>query len=396
MDSSLNPQPSNSTPNTIPSTLNTLHLINSPSRGGRELYVRDLIVELQRAGVTNYVVGRRHSVIEEACVKEGINFIPTTTRAKFSFFEVLRLASFIKRNGIKTVFSHTRNDVFTGSLIKLFTRVKHVHGIYMGTGPKKDPIHRFIYGRVDVLLTSAEFSKNECERYLPVPDGAVKLVRYGRNTENYNIPAGTRENIRRQMGTPPEKIVVAVMSRIDSGKGVGIFAEALQLLDEETRNKVEFWIMGEPTVKDTDDAGNPVYEEQAQKLYDGLKAMAKEMPDRLKLIPFQKDYISWLAGMDIFVLPTHNEMYSLSVIDAMMTGLPVIGTDAGGTTEQIGNDERGTLVEPGSPWAIADAIKEFVDNPCTIKQKGDAARLWATSQHDFKKVVQYLGTSVLR
>jgi len=367
-----------------------LHLINSPSRGGRELYVRDLISELQKAGLVNHVVGRKHSVIEEACVNGGVHFIPTTTRAKFSFIEVIRLAAFIRKNGITTVFSHTRNDVFTGSLIKLFAKVKHVHGIYMGTGPKKDPIHRFIYGRVDALLTSAEFSKNECERYLPVPDGAVKLVRYGRYTGNYIIPDGTRERIRRQMDTPPGKIVVAVMSRIDSGKGVDIFAAALQLLDEKTRENVEFWIMGEPTVKDTDTAGNPLYEEQAQILHDRLKKMAKENPGNLKLIPFQKDYISWLAGMDIFVLPTHNEMYSLSVIDAMMTGLPVIGTDAGGTTEQIGNNERGTLVKPGSSQAIADAIKEFVENPLTIKQKGDAARLWATSQHDFKRTVSQI------
>ena len=368
----------------------SLHLINSPSRGGRELYVSDLIVELQRAGVKNYVVGRKHSVVEEACAKEGIPFIPTTTRAKFSLMEVARLASFVRKNKITTVYSHTRNDVFTGSLIKLFTGVRHVHGIYMGTGPKKDIIHRFVYGKVDALITSSQFSKDECERYLPVPEGAVKLVRYGRYTERYKLPPGKREEIRNKMGTSEGKIVVAVMSRIDSGKGVGIFAAALQLLDEKTLEKVEFWIMGEPTVKETNDDGTPVYEEQAYKLYEKLKGMAEGMPGTLKLIPFQKDYISWLAGMDIFVLPTHNEMYSLSVIDAMMTGLPVIGTDAGGTTEQIGNNERGLLVEPGSSQAIANAITELTDNPTSIKQKGDAARLWATSQHNFNYTVSQL------
>lgn len=376
MPSSFSPQPSNP-------TLHTLHLINSSSRGGRELYVSDLIVELQRAGVKNTVVCRKHSVVDEACNKEGIPVIYTATRAKFSLSEVARLAAFIKKNGITTVFSHTRNDVFTGSLVKVLTGVRHIHGIYMGTGPKHDPIHRFVYGRVDCLITSSEFSKAECERYLPVPKGAVKLVRYGRHPERYQKPEGTRERIRADMSTPADRIVVAVMSRIDSGKGVGIFAAALPLLNGKIREKVEFWIMGEPTVRDIDPDGNPVYEEQASALYDELKRAAADNPENLKLIPFQKDYISWLAGMDIFVLPTHNEMYSLSVIDAMMMGLPVIGTDAGGTTEQLGKDERGTLVQPGSAQAIADAIEEFVRNPSSIKQKGDAARLWATSQHNF-------------
>ncbi|MBN8545857.1 MAG: glycosyltransferase family 4 protein [Ignavibacteria bacterium] len=364
-----------------------LHLINSVARGGRELYVRDLILELQKAGVENFVVCRKFSVIDEACENAGIPVIHTSTNLKFSFIEVLRLRAFIQKNGVNVIFSHTRNDVFTGALLKKLTGTKHLHAVYMGTGPKKDFVHRFVYGSVDALITSSEFSKRECENYLPVPTGAVNLVRYGRHTGNYKVSVETRNRIRREMKTPDEKIVVAVMSRIDSGKGVGIFAEALQYLEPGISSKVEFWIMGEPTVKEVDDTGKVVYEEQADLLYSKLKELAKNNPASLKLIPFQKDYISWLSAMDIFVLPTHNEMYSLSVIDAMMTGLPVIGTDAGGTTEQIGNNERGILVEPGSSKAIAEAISEFINHPETIKIKGDNARLWASSQHNFNTTI---------
>jgi glycosyltransferase involved in cell wall biosynthesis len=186
------------------------------------------------------------------------------------------------------------------------------------------------------------------------------------------------------------------MSRIDSGKGVDIFADSLQYLTADEKEKLEFWMMGEPTVKGIDKNGRIIYEEQAQKLHSKLKEIAKDNPELFKLIPFRKDYISYLNGMDVFVLPTHNEMYSLSVIDAMMMGLPVIGTDAGGTTEQIGNNERGILVTPGSAKSIADAVGLLLNDPEQTKLKGENAREWALSQHNFintvERVLEYLST----
>lgn len=347
----------------------------------------DLIVELQKAGVENFVLCRKYSVIESTCQKWNIPVIHTSINTKFSLSEVLRLSSFMKKNNLSTLYSHSRNDVFTGSLIKWLSGVRHIHGIYMGTGPKKDIIHRFVYGRVDVLITSSEFSKRECENYLPVPPGAVKLIRYGRNLSVYIRSDETRQKIRKEMNTPDEKLVIAAMSRIDRGKGVDIFANSIQYLTPEEKERVEFWMMGEPTVKNIDENGNAEYEEQAEILYSKLIKLSKEHSDLFKLIPFQKDYTSYLNGMDVFVLPTHNEMYSLSVIDAMLMGLPVIGTDAGGTTEQIGNNERGMLVTPGSSQSIAEAIRHLLNNPSEVKIKGENARNWALSQHDFTKTV---------
>ena len=84
-----------------------LHLLNSSARGGRELYVCDLIVELQKAGVENYVLCRKHSVIDTTCQKWNIPVIHTSTNTKFSFNEVFRLSSFIKKNKITTLYSHS-------------------------------------------------------------------------------------------------------------------------------------------------------------------------------------------------------------------------------------------------------------------------------------------------
>jgi glycosyltransferase involved in cell wall biosynthesis len=129
----------------------------------------------------------------------------------------------------------------------------------------------------------------------------------------------------------------------------------------------------------------PVYEPQAQETFDWLKDFAQknEVEGRLQLIPFQKDTLPYLAAMDIFVLGTYKETYSLAVIDAMLMGLPLIGTNTGGTPEQLGQD-RGILVEPQSAQSIADAIVRYVEQPELRARHGENGKVWAQREHSWE------------
>jgi glycosyltransferase involved in cell wall biosynthesis len=89
-------------------------------------------------------------------------------------------------------------------------------------------------------------------------------------------------------------------------------------------------------------------------------------------------------------LVTYKETYSLSVIDAMNHGLPVIGTNTGGTPEQVQDGVRGILVNPKDPMGIAKAITAYVENPSLQKQHGEAAKTWVQSEHNWKHTIQQL------
>ena len=52
--------------------------------------------------------------------------------------------------------------------------------------------------------------------------------------------------------------------------------------------------------------------------------------DRLRLLGYRDDVAALLAAADIFVLPSHFEGLPMSVIEAMLTGLPVVATDVRG------------------------------------------------------------------
>jgi len=62
-------------------------------------------------------------------------------------------------------------------------------------------------------------------------------------------------------------------------------------------------------------------------------------------------YRSW----DAFVLPSRADPFPIAMLEAMATGIPVIGTRRDGLAEQI-TDDCGILVEPDDPVALARAI----------------------------------------
>jgi glycosyltransferase involved in cell wall biosynthesis len=75
-----------------------------------------------------------------------------------------------------------------------------------------------------------------------------------------------------------------------------------------------------------------------------------------------------------FVLPSHNEGLSLSVLEAMATGLPTIATSVGGHAEAIRSPSDGWLIPPGSVPELVQALQELTSSPAERARRGQAAR----------------------
>jgi glycosyltransferase involved in cell wall biosynthesis len=70
-----------------------------------------------------------------------------------------------------------------------------------------------------------------------------------------------------------------------------------------------------------------------------------------------------MRAADIYTLPSHREGMPRSVIEAMMSGLPVVGTDIRGTREEVAEGETGTLVPVDDAKALAAALMRLVADP---------------------------------
>lgn len=70
-----------------------------------------------------------------------------------------------------------------------------------------------------------------------------------------------------------------------------------------------------------------------------------------------------MAGMEIFVCPSHFESYGMAVAEAVAAGLPVVATDVGEVNRLIRNDRDGYVLPVGCWRQFASRLAELIVNP---------------------------------
>ena len=114
-----------------------------------------------------------------------------------------------------------------------------------------------------------------------------------------------------------------------------------------------------------------------------LRASLEAETDRLRLraqvrlLGARSDVPELLAGMDVFVLPSRTEGYSLALVEASAAGLPIIATAVGGNAEIVQDGSTGLIVPPGDDEALARAMAALAADPARREQLGAQSRAWA-------------------
>jgi glycosyltransferase involved in cell wall biosynthesis len=97
-----------------------------------------------------------------------------------------------------------------------------------------------------------------------------------------------------------------------------------------------------------------------------------------------------LASTAVFVLPSYFEGLPIGMLEAMVNGIPVVASTAGGIPEALGND-AGILVTPGDVAGLAAALIRLLDNPRLREQMGQAGRLRASREFARDVVLDRVG-----
>lgn len=113
-----------------------------------------------------------------------------------------------------------------------------------------------------------------------------------------------------------------------------------------------------------------------------LAALARDLrlADRVRFLGFRDDVPELMAGADAFVFPSLEEGLGSTVIEAMLARVPVVASRTGGVPEllEAGNGgPLGTLVPAGDATALAEGIRETLDDMGTAARKSEQARLHA-------------------
>ncbi len=207
-------------------------------------------------------------------------------------------------------------------------------------------------GRVtDVFMTVSEEEAADTRR-LRIHPGPVAIAN-GRNPAVFRPDPAARARIRAELGVPKDRVAVLAVSRLVRHKGYPELARAMRDVD------AELWVAGERLAGDR----GP---DMAALLAEG------GLGRRLRMLGYREDAASVFAASDIFALPSHFEGLPMSVIEAMLTALPVVASDIRGPREQVVDGETGLLVPPGAPAPLAAALARLAADPALRARMGAA------------------------
>jgi N-acetyl-alpha-D-glucosaminyl L-malate synthase BshA len=95
-----------------------------------------------------------------------------------------------------------------------------------------------------------------------------------------------------------------------------------------------------------------------------------------------------LAGADLFLLPSQSESFGLSALEALASGVPVVGSRAGGLVEVVKEGVTGALCEPGDVEAMAAASVRILSDRDRWQTMSDAAALDARARFSRDDIVR--------
>jgi glycosyltransferase involved in cell wall biosynthesis len=191
----------------------------------------------------------------------------------------------------------------------------------------------------------------------------------GRDPAVFRPDQAARARLRAALGTPADRVVVVAVSRLVARKGYRELAAAMRDVPY-----AELWVAGERLESDRG-------EDMAAML------RAAGLGERLRLLGYRADVAAVLAAADIFVLPSYFEGLPMSVIEAMLTGLPVVATAIRGPREQVVPQVTGLLVPARTVAPLASALRRMVGDPALRAAMGEAGRARALELYDEAKVL---------
>ncbi|MDO4340588.1 MAG: glycosyltransferase [Eubacteriales bacterium] len=145
-----------------------------------------------------------------------------------------------------------------------------------------------------------------------------------------------------------EKIYITTMGRLGQRKGTYDLINAIEALDGELKEEIQFCLCGDG---ETEKAEDLIRQKGLQKRIAHVGWVSGEEKQRL------------LQKTLVHILPSYNEGLPMSILETMGMGIPNIATNINGIPEIIRSGENGILIEPGEQRQLEDAICEMINNP---------------------------------
>ncbi|MGK0544740.1 glycosyltransferase family 4 protein [Halomonas cupida] len=347
-----------------------MHICLSDGWGGLEMYPARIIPELAARGWETHALALADSRVAQSL--EGAGVVPLTAASRTSaLFAVGRWLAYLREHDIRLLHCHKSSDLRLAALLAtLRPSLGVIFTDHMGvTRPKKDLYHRWAYGKVDRLLSISDATRRRNLKAFPLPAERIQRLYLGIDPAALapRLDAGERRALRSSLGLPAKAVTIGVAGRLTPGKGQQVFIEALALLlREHPALDVHGVIVG----------GLAAEEGSREEYVAELQARVEEvgLSSRVTFTGFRRDLARLFEVLDVVCVPSRNEAFGLTVIEAMAAGKAVIGSRSGAIPELI-DSHSGRLADPQAPQEWASAMAELSADSELRARLGSEARL---------------------
>ena len=345
--------------------IKVLHVIARMNVGGTARYVGELVEKIPDSSLaTGYVQGLE---VEDSCVQAlPVIRIPHMGRkiSPFKDFQAwLELRKIIHEQKPSIVHTHTFKAGLIGRLVggphrRVHTFHGHLFDDQSFSGLEKKVItfaEKFLANRTDLLISvgnkvgielrTAGVGKNR--NWQSIAPGVIALARI------------EKKEARRKIGISNDSVLFGWMARVTEVKNPFLLIEVAQRLPS-----IDFVMAG---------GGN---------LLEQVKARA---PKNLSVIGWADASVFWSA-VDCAISTSDNEGMPVALIEAQLSGIPVIATDVGSNSEVIENGITG-IVTTKDLEMLVSAVQRLARNASMRAAMGDMARIRALKEFNMEKMI---------
>ncbi len=274
---------------------------------------------------------------------------------------ILKLAQLFRNRGVQVAHSHNWATLAeTAAAARLSPGTRHLHAQHGQQHEEASlPTHRRVargllrarlLAGIPCVVVSESLRRFVAEEWRL--RGAIHVIPNGVETMPRSEDA--RQRLRAELGIRAGSHVVGSVGRLSAVKDFGTAVRAVALLAQEGRD-VHLVLVGDG--------------DRRQQL--GELRQQVGLDSRVHLVGRQDAVADWLSVMDVYVNSSVSEALSMSILEAMSMGLPIVATDVGDNRLLVdGPPPCGRVVGVGDAAGMSAALAATLDGP---KEKWGAA-----------------------
>lgn len=352
-----------------------LHTIETGGPGGAESVLLALATRIDTSRFRSVVLLPYEGWLQRKLLEKGIPVFLAKSRAWYDLRLPRAMARLIRQEKVHLIHSHLADQNFYSCLVGRLTGTRTIV-TYHGSpnchemNRVRSAIKLWVVRRsADAVVVVSDYLTKSL-RDLNFRSDRIVRIYNGVDTDRFSAsPNGRlRTELKCQNGTK----LIGMVANLRESKGYEYFIRAARKVSDvmpETR----FAAIGE------------IDERIATPLQDLIRQLS--LQDRFFFLGFREDVPDILSDLDIFVLSSISEGFSLATVEAMAAAKPVIVTRSGGPQEIVDDGCTGYLTPPMDADALAGRICELLRNPERAAVLAKTARAKVKSTFSLGKMV---------